>query len=77
MKFVVRMQQRKNNLTVRMRIGGLYVEEYDGDYIVTPSGEIQILETNQKKLLDDVTVLAIPYAETANLAGGMTANIGS
>lgn len=77
MKFVVRMKQPKHSLSVRMRIGGLIVEEYDGDYIVTPSGEIQILETNQKKLLDDVTVLAIPYSETSNLAGGMTANIGS
>lgn len=43
---------------------------YTGDYIVTPitTGPI-VLETNQKIMTDDVTVLKIPYFETANESG--------
>lgn len=77
MKIIIRMQEPKTTLSVRMKIGGLVIQEYEGKYIVTPSGEIQVLETSQKKMLDDVTILAIPYSETINLAGGKTANIGS
>ena len=50
---------------------------YDGDYIVTPlvNNEV-ILETNGKLMEDDVTVLRVPYLETANPSGGNTAYIG-
>lgn len=43
---------------------------YTGDYIVTPitTGPI-VLETAQKIMTDDVTVLTIPYFETANESG--------
>lgn len=51
------------------------LEEYKGDYIVTPTGNRQILETANKKLTDDVTVNAIPYETASNAAGGITVTI--
>lgn len=52
------------------------VDYYEGDYIVTPSVHVeQVLDTNEKFLTDDVTVLKVPYYETSN-EYGMTAYIG-
>ena len=51
-------------------------ERYDGDYVVTPSGEEQILDTDRKIMRRDVTVEAIPYYETTNESGGYTVIIG-
>ena len=43
---------------------------YDGDYIVTPkANEEVVLETSNKLLTDDITVLEIPYYETSNVSG--------
>ena len=43
---------------------------YDGEYIVTPKPFTeQTLETKEKLMTDDVTVLAIPYYETSNVSG--------
>lgn len=47
-------------------------ESYDGKYTVTPSRSAQILSTANKVMLDDVTVLAVPYSITTNTAGGTT-----
>lgn len=44
-------------------------EDYGGDYIITPSGDSQILETANKKLTDDVKIKAIPYYDVANEYG--------
>lgn len=52
------------------------IEEYDGAYVVTPSEERQTLPCALKKMREDVDVLAIPYAETTNPAGGFTATVG-
>ena len=50
---------------------------YDGTYEITPLAETeQFLETSGKKMVDDVVILSIPYAETSNSAGGMTVTIG-
>lgn len=51
-------------------------EFYDGEYIVTPDTINQYLETDAKVMRDDVTVLAVPYAEVSNPDGGLTAIIG-
>lgn len=46
------------------------IDIYDGEYIVTPKPFTeQILETKEKTMADDVTVLAIPYYETSNVSG--------
>lgn len=49
---------------------------YDGAYVVTPRVYEQTLDTDGKKMLDDVTVEVIPVAEVSNEAGGKTATIG-
>lgn len=49
---------------------GSKVDIYSGEYIVTPKPyDDQILETKEKLMEDDVTVLAIPYYETSNISG--------
>ena len=51
-------------------------EHYEGPYIVTPKKDVeQLLETAEKIMDDDVTVLEIPYSETSNPQGGKTVNI--
>ena len=49
---------------------------YEGSYEVTPHIGGQILPTKEKTMRDDLTVNAIPYAETTNIGGGYTATIG-
>ena len=49
---------------------------YRGDYVVTPRAfSATVLETADKLMRDDVTVLEIPYFETSNLGGGYTVYI--
>lgn len=45
------------------------VDSYKGDYIITPKVESQSIKTKNKKMEDNVTVLAIPYYETSNPTG--------
>ena len=52
------------------------VPEYEGEYIVDPSFDEQILETKDKKMTDDVTVNAIMVNTVSNPAGGNTVYIG-
>lgn len=52
-----------------------HYDPYEGDYIVTPKAWIeQVLETKDKTMTDDVTVLEVPYTEVSNLHG-TTVNI--
>ena len=44
-------------------------EAYDGAYTVTPNAADQQLETRDKLMWDDITVLAIPYREVGNASG--------
>ena len=61
-------------ITVPQAVG---VPLYDGTYEVTPMAHMeQVLETSGKRLIDDVTVLEIPYTAVANLYGGKTVTIG-
>ena len=48
---------------------------YEGPYAVTPAVNAQTLSTTDTVMVDDVTVAAIPYTETPNAAGGLTASI--
>lgn len=46
---------------------------YDGSYEVTPKAwNDQILQTEGKLMVEDVTVLKVPYYETSNLFDGLT-----
>ena len=45
-------------------------QPYTGEYTVTPKAHDQtILPTKRKQMLDDVTVLEVPYYETSNESG--------
>ena len=48
---------------------------YDGAYDVTPKTEAQTLATKDRRMVEDVTVQAIPYAEVKNTARGVTVTI--
>lgn len=51
---------------------------YEGEYEITPlASQEVIIETKNKLMYDDVTVLTIPYLETSNEAGGVTVSIAS
>ena len=47
-------------------------ESYTGEYTVLPSRETKTLETANKVMTNNVTVLAIPYSEASNNSGGTT-----
>lgn len=51
-------------------------ELYEGETVVTPNLETQKLLTAGTRLLDDVEVKPIPYAEVSNPSGGKTCIIG-
>lgn len=45
-------------------------DPYPGPYIITPlAWQDQILETKDKTMTDDVTVLEVPYTEVSNIHG--------
>lgn len=48
---------------------------YTGEYVVIPKVIEQTLETQNKLMLDDVTVKEVPYYETSNTSGGLTVYI--
>lgn len=52
-------------------------DSYAGDYEITPpTAEQTILPDEGYNYLSQVVVAAIPYAESENAAGGITATIG-
>lgn len=60
-----------------LRSGGSNdVQQYTGNYQVTPTSSGQTLGTSQKILTDDITVQAIPFSSVDNSAGGTTVTIG-
>lgn len=52
------------------------VPKYEGEYTVIPEVEKKEVPTRQKFLEQNIEVLAIPYLEVANSAGGETVTIG-
>lgn len=51
-------------------------EDYTGEYEILPQVTDQTVETNDKRMTDNLKVLAIPYYEVSNASGGNTLNIG-
>lgn len=49
---------------------------YYGEYTVTPKMQMQTMETADKYMTDDVTILAIPYYSVDNQKNGQTVIIG-
>lgn len=52
-------------------------EVYEGEHVVIPKSEAQVLQTKKKYMEDNVTVTAIPYFNVTNPSGGQTIYIGS
>ena len=44
-------------------------DKYEGSYIVEPKTREQILETKDKLLIDNITVMQVPYWQTGNEYG--------
>lgn len=51
-------------------------ENYEGEYTVIPSPNIQTLFTAKKYLTQDINVRGVPLYEISNEAGGVTTIIG-
>lgn len=66
---ILSKQNLAGGLTIPLIIDSKEKETYEGDYIITPKVVNQSLETKNKLMKNDVTVLAIPYFETSNLTG--------
>lgn len=71
-KPVLKCTMRSNRPALKgyLNISRGNIDVYDGEYIVTPIPyDAQTLETKNKVMANDVTVLAIPYYETSNISG--------
>lgn len=77
-EIVIALEDETPSLDIVIEIPGreAHIEEYDGAYVVIPAEIRQTLPCALKKMREDVDVLAIPYAETTNPAGGYTATVG-
>ena len=60
--------QQLGTISGRIVIAGVN-ESYNDSYIVTPHIYEQTLNTKNKLMKENVSVLAIPYYETSNLSG--------
>ena len=49
---------------------------YEGEYIIEPSFEKQVLDTTKKSLYEDITINEIRQTEVTNPSGGLTITIG-
>lgn len=69
---ILRGRLQPEYLTIKGKLvaaGAGQADVYTGTYEVIPSVEVQTLETGQKFLLEDISVLEIPSYETSNLYG--------
>ena len=63
----------KGNVRIASRISS---EEYEGEYNVIPKFVLQLLETKNLLMKDNVTVEEISVFKTENIGGGYTVVIG-
>lgn len=61
---------------IKIATGGALYPAYTGEYIVTPRVYEQYLDTDNKVMSDDVTILEIPKSEVENIYNGLTVTIG-
>lgn len=59
----------KSNMVATIVPGMISYPNYDGEYIITPGLEEQILETKNKITRENIEVKEIPYYENANEYG--------
>lgn len=59
----------KLNFERRNKSEGEDLEEYDGSYFIVPRITRQVLETEGRKMREDMTIKEIPTYETSNAYG--------
>lgn len=64
------------DLELGYNVSSIEGDIYDGEYMVSPSFEEQVLNTKNKVLTDDVTIGAINVSRISNPQGGNTVYIG-
>jgi len=57
--------------------GSALLPPYKGAYIVIPGKNETSIPCENKRMTDNLTITAIPYAEVSNESGGITVSIGS
>lgn len=63
------------NLGFELSIETSEIANYEGSYEIVPKVHDQIVETKNKYLKEDLTVVAIPYYDVSNTVGGTTVYI--
>lgn len=80
-QFKLRLNEEREQFTAEFEslylANAVPVDDYDGSYRITPKVQAQRLDTEGKHMKEDLLVLAIPYSEVSNTAGGNTVHIGS
>lgn len=67
----------ERNARIQITGSGNRYPFYNGPTTVTPEAEeLQILQTEEKIVMENIVVLPIPYYETSNPQGGITVYIG-
>ena len=76
-KFDVKFSESKQDFDVSFESVQIItdIEVYQGDYNVIPKVEEQTLQTANRLMKKDVTIIAIPYYEVSNNSGGSTVYI--
>lgn len=78
MKNLIEISEKEEyiiDIEVEVNTGGK-LPEYDGETEVTPSFEEQVLKTENKSVMSNITVKEIPVVREENIGGGITVIIG-
>lgn len=74
---LVGIDRETPDIQIKMEAGGEVLPTYKGETIVTPRPwSSQILETANRILKENITVLEIPYSSVSNPQDGRTVYIG-
>lgn len=76
--FCLSLKERKQTFNLKLDIGysGNVYEHFQGEYIISPKINSQIMSTKDKVMDDDVLIKEIYINETENSSNGLTVQIG-
>lgn len=73
----INLEMETPDIQIKMEAGGEALPAYKGETIITSRPwSSQILETANRTLKENITVLEIPYSPVSNPQGGQTVYIG-
>ena len=71
------LEQKRPDIQIKMETGGSVFPTYDDETIIKPlPWSSRVLETSNKILKNNITILEIPYSSVSNLKDGRTVYIG-